>query len=163
MCSGRFQTKWLAVHRDVRVAKFLRIFLGLSTRKVSIVLVLVGDGSERRPRSVRRHSKMNRDQRRHSEAQVRSKKQNIQTAQAMYWTRVTTNRGVDEAGLVTVLIVDELDIDDLDTSLLFHGRLNFLAKFDGVLVIRQAGREGKHKLVSDRDSLVADEAPRVLW
>jgi len=93
---------------------------------------------------------------------VRSKKQNIQTAQAMYWTRVTTNRGVDEAGLVTVLIVDELDIDDLDTSLLFHGRLNFLAKFDGVLVIRQAGREGKHKLVSDRDSLVADEAPRVL-
>jgi len=41
VCSGRFQTKWLAVHNNVRVAEFLRIFLGLWMRKkVSIVLYL---------------------------------------------------------------------------------------------------------------------------
>lgn len=83
-------------------------------------------------------------------------------AQTTYWTRAATNRGVDEASLVTVLIVDELDIDDLDVNLLFHSHLNFLSKLDRVLVIGQAGRKGKYKLVSGRGSIVADEAFEVL-
>lgn len=61
----------------------------------------------------------------------------------MYWKRVATNLGVDEASLMTVLIVDELNIDDLDVNLLFYSRLNFLAELDRVLVIGQAGRKGR--------------------
>jgi len=72
----------------------------------------------------------------------------------IYGTRAATDRGVNEAGLVIVLIVDELDIGDLDTGLFFYSRLDLLAKLDRVLVIRQAG---KHKRVSDRDSLATDE------
>jgi hypothetical protein len=68
-------------------------------------------------------------------------------------TRVATNPGVDEAGLVVVLVLNELDINDLNISLLFHGRLDILAKLDVVLVIGQAGLEGKRKWVSDRDVL----------
>lgn len=45
---------------------------------------------------------------------------------------------MDEAGFVVVLIVDELDIDNLNINLLFHGRLNLLAKLDRVLVVGQA-------------------------
>lgn len=66
---------------------------------------------------------------------------------------------MDEAGLVIVLIVDQLNIGDLDISLLFYGRLNRLAKPDRVLVIGQAG---KHKRVSDCDVLATDKAPAVL-
>lgn len=92
----------------------------------------------------------------------KKKYSNRARAQTTYWTKVATNRGVDEASLVTVLIVDELDIDDLDVDLLFHSHLNFLSKLDRVLVIGQARRKGKHKLVSDRDSTVADEAFKVI-
>ena len=72
---------------------------------------------------------------------------------------MATDRGVDEAGLVIVLIVDELNISDLYTSLLFYGCLDLLAKLDRVLVIGQAG---KHKRVSDRDLLATDKVPAVL-
>jgi len=46
---------------------------------------------------------------------------------------------VDETGLVIVLIVDKLDVHDLDINLYLHGRLDFLAKLNRVLVIGQAG------------------------
>ena len=74
------------------------------------------------------------------------------------WMGAATDRGVDEAGLVIILIVDQLDIGDLDISLLLHGRLNRLAKTDGVLVVGQAG---KYKWVSDRDVLATDKVPAV--
>jgi len=42
VCSGGFQTKRLAIHSDIRVAKLPRIFLGLCIRKkVSTVLYLL--------------------------------------------------------------------------------------------------------------------------
>ncbi len=65
---------------------------------------------------------------------------------------------MDETGLVIVLIVDQLNISDLYISLLFHGRLNRLAKPDRVLVIGQAG---KHKRVSNRNALATDKVPEV--
>lgn len=63
---------------------------------------------------------------------------------------------MDEAGLVIIFIVDQLNIGDLDISLLLYGRLNRLAKPDRVLVVGQAG---KHKRVSDRDILATDKVP----
>jgi len=71
---------------------------------------------------------------------------------------VVTDRGVYEAGLVIVLVVDELNIGDLDIGLFFYGSLNLLAKLDRVLVVGQAR---KHKRVSDCDSPATDKVPVV--
>jgi hypothetical protein len=122
--------------------------------------IVVGKGKKKRVKCDEGRWQYNRDRTRHSRSASETWTRHSNSAIEVWvrWERAT-DHGVDEAGLVIVLILDELDIDDLDINLLLHSRLDLLAKLDRVLVIGQAKWEGnanKSAIVYCHGSLAAN-------